>query len=52
MWHKKSLTGTFEDPKQHEESRAELEELQEKLNMYTKMLADMAGVEDLTALEK
>jgi len=32
--------------------RNELEELQKVLRIYTKMLADMAGVEDLTELEK
>ena len=51
-WHKKSLAGVFDDPKQCEEFRAELENLQGELRKYTKMLADMAGVEDLTALEE
>ncbi|MBD3304915.1 hypothetical protein GF339_01000 [candidate division KSB3 bacterium] len=51
-WHKKSLAGAFDDPSQCREFRRELAELQETLKTYTKMLADMAGVEDLTALEE
>ena len=51
-WHKKSLAGVFDDPEQCKKFRTELEKLQVKLRNYTKMLADMAGVEDLTALEE
>jgi len=50
-WHKLSLTGAFEDDKLCTDFRNELEELQKVLVIYTKMLADMAGVEDLTSLE-
>ena len=50
-WHKLALDGAFEDEEQRKEFRKELEELQNKLIIYTKMLADMAGVEDLTKLE-
>lgn len=50
-WHKLMLKKAFEDPNRCEEFRKELEELQEILRNYTKMLADMAGVEDLTKLE-
>ena len=50
-WHKLALDGAFKDEEQRKEFRKELEELQNKLIIYTKMLADMAGVEDLTKLE-
>lgn len=50
-WHKKSLAGAFKDKKQCDDFREELADLQEKLRNYTKMLADMADVEDLTSLE-
>tara|TARA_R110001592_G_scaffold22272_1_gene88844 strand:+ start:302 stop:781 length:480 start_codon:yes stop_codon:yes gene_type:complete len=51
-WHKASLAGAFEDKKQCQKFRKELRALQKDLRKYTKMLADMASVEDLTALEK
>ena len=50
QWHRKSLEdslGTVE----RSAFRADLAALQIQLQNYTKMLADMAGVEDLTALE-
>ena len=50
-WHKLSLSGAFADEAQCTEFRNELTALQQKLRTYTKMLADMAGVEDLTMLE-
>jgi len=50
-WHKIRLAGAFDDEKQREQFRNELSELQEILKIYSKMLADMAGVEDLTELE-
>lgn len=50
-WHRKSIVGDFHDPDQCSKFRNELEELQAKLRIYAKMLADMAGVEDLTDLE-
>ena len=50
-WHKESLAGVFKDKKQCDEFREELADLQEKLRNYTKMLADMADVEDITSLE-
>lgn len=50
-WHGLSVSGAFEDPAKCEEFRQELVELQRILRLYTKMLADMAGVEDLTELE-
>jgi len=50
-WHKEFLTGSFKDPVRCEEFRNELSELQLVLRRYTRMLGDMAGVEDLTELE-
>lgn len=50
-WHRLSLSGAFENPKQCEEFRKELSALQQNLRKYSKMLSDMAGVEDLTELE-
>ncbi len=51
-WHKASLEGAFDAPEGCQEFRDELATLQEQLRQYTKMLADMANVEDLTTLEK
>ena len=50
-WHRLSLQGAFDDPKEREQFRKELDSLQVTLRKYAKMLADMAGVEDLTSLE-
>lgn len=50
-WHRKSLSGGFDDPATCEQFRSELKELQVMLRKYTAMLSDMAGVEDLTDLE-
>lgn len=50
-WHRLSLQNAFNDANQCKEFRKELAVLQEKLHIYTRMLADMAGVEDLTKLE-
>lgn len=50
-WHRLSIEQGFSDPDQCARFREELKELQEVLRIYTKMLADMAGVEDLTELE-
>ncbi|WP_033398719.1 hypothetical protein [Desulfospira joergensenii] len=51
-WHRASLAGAFEDPGQQKIFRQELELIQSRLKTYTKMLADMAGVEDLTDIEE
>ena len=51
-WHKLSLDGAFKNEGQRKLFREELQILQEQLKKYTKMLADMSGVEDLTELEK
>ncbi len=50
-WHKQSLAGAFQNHETCRIFRQELEVLQKSLKNYTRMLADMAGVEDLTELE-
>lgn len=50
-WHRLSVSNAFEDKKRCGEFRTELSKLQATLRIYTKMLSDMAGVEDLTELE-
>lgn len=52
-WHYESLNKAFEDEKKCKKFRKELKELQEVLITFTKMLGDMAGVEDdLTQINK
>jgi len=51
-WHRLSLAGAFDDQVQCLAFRQELQQLQRILCIYTRMLADMAGVEDLTTLEE
>ena len=51
-WHKESLAGAFDDNGKCSEFRMELQALQEELRNYNRMLAEIAGVEDLTDLEK
>ena len=50
-WHKLSEDGKLEDQENCNQFRIELRTLQRKLIIYTKMLADIAGVEDLTEIE-
>ena len=50
-WHGLSLEGAFDDKEKCKTFRIELTELQNDLLNYTKMLADMADVEDLTDLD-
>lgn len=50
-WHKESKAGAFDVPGKCHEFREELKGLQKNLRIYTKMLADMASVEDLTDIE-
>ncbi|MDA1162596.1 MAG: hypothetical protein O3B13_05815 [Planctomycetota bacterium] len=51
-WHRLSLQSGFENPASCTQFRAELCELQKDMLKYTKMLGDMAGIEeDLTRLE-
>lgn len=51
-WHRISVQTGFGSPETSEEFRADFEQLQGVLRQYAKMLADMAGVEDLTELEE
>ena len=51
-WHKKNLEDAFENPAECKEFREELTQLQSKLRNYTRLLSDIAGVEDLTTLEE
>lgn len=51
QWHSLSLVGAFKETDQCVRFRQNLEELQSQLRIYCRMLADMAGVEDLTSLE-
>lgn len=50
-WHKSCIEGALDRPDECAAFRAELKQLQGELCKYAKMLADMAGVEDLTSLE-
>lgn len=50
-WHKISIDTKFDDATVRKTFRSELANLQKVLIIYTKMLADMAGVEDLSELE-
>jgi hypothetical protein len=51
-WHRLSLQGAFNDLEKCSEFRDELLTLQIILRRYARMLAEMAGVEDLTTLEE
>jgi|SRR3990172_5694790 len=51
-WHPLSLQCAFTKPEKCVEFRSELKTLQVTLRKYTRMLSDMAGVEDLTVLEE
>jgi len=50
-WHRKSQDGAFESSEQCTQFRLELQVLQAQLRNYTKLLADLADVEDLTEIE-
>ena len=51
-WHRESLAGAFDDDGKCREFRGELAVLQRDLRNYNRMLAEIAGVEDLTDLEQ
>jgi hypothetical protein len=51
-WHLLSLQGAFDKADKRKEFRDELRQLQRKLKLYTKLLADLAEVEDLTEIEQ
>lgn len=50
-WHRESISGAFNDPLRCKEFHKELRLLQTDLRNYNHMLAEIAGVEDLTNLE-
>ena len=50
-WHKESLAGAFDNINKCKEFRIELKELQRILVIYTEILANMAGIEDLKIVE-
>lgn len=50
-WHRKLLAGELSDEKVSNTFRQELAALQANLRNYSRMLAEIAGVEDLTDLE-
>jgi hypothetical protein len=50
-WHKRQLDGKLQTPEERQEFREDLAKLQPRLVTYAQMLSEMAGVEDLTALE-
>ena len=50
-WHRESLAGSFEHKNKRKQFREELASLQVELRNYNRMLAEIAGVEDLTDLE-
>ena len=50
-WHRLSEQGAFDNPDNCNEFRQELRELQVALRNYTKLLSDLADVEDLTEIE-
>lgn len=51
-WHGEMLAGAFNDAAKRCRFRGELGLLQEDLRNYCRLLADIAGVEDLTDLEE
>lgn len=51
-WHKALVDGRFNDSNVRKEFRQDLAGLQAELKKFTKMLAGMSGVEDLTNLEE
>ena len=51
-WHQEVLAGAFDDAAKRSTFRDELSALQADLRNYNRLLADIAGVEDLTDLEQ
>ncbi len=51
-WHLEALQGAFDDAGKRAEFRDDLKALQAELQNYNRMLADIAGVEDLTDMEQ
>jgi hypothetical protein len=51
-WHRLSEQGAFSDEARCAEFRRELDDLQIRLRAYTKLLSDLADVEDMTEMEE
>jgi hypothetical protein len=51
-WHRRALAGAFDDRGWCRDFRTDLATLQSRLRDYTRALADIAQVEDLTVLEE
>ena len=51
-WHTRSIAGDFDDPAACDEFWDELKPLQEVLRAYTRTLAVLAGIEDITHLSE
>jgi len=49
-WHKLSVEGAFQDPNQVSIFRSELQDLQVNLQNYMGMLAEIAGVEEISSI--
>ena len=50
-WHRFSGEGAFEEEAKRTEFRDDLSQLQDKLEAYTRMLSELADVEDMTEME-
>jgi hypothetical protein len=50
-WHRKSQNGAFGSREECKQFRLELQALQTQLRNYTRLLAELADVEDLTGIE-
>lgn len=50
-WHRLSEQGAFDNGEKCIEFRGDLSQLQNKLRAYTKMLSELADVEDMTEME-
>ena len=50
-WHRLSGEGAFEEEAKRTEFRDDLSQLQDKLEAYTRMLSELADVEDMTEME-
>ena len=50
-WHNQSLNGAFDQASKRAEFRSDLASLQVDLRNYNRMLAEIAGVEDLAAVD-
>ena len=51
-WHRLSEQGAFDEETKRAEFREELTQLQDRLMAYTKLLSELADVEDMTEMEE